>query len=184
MNSLNGLLTLMVAGMLMVSCSSSKKAADATTTPSESDMVKTMVAETDANASLIEKSVNLKGTEKGSVSFYTDENGNVKKMVKKSMSSVGEKMSSYYFSGSDLIASRHLDKNTVKEKGKLLFTSTEYLFKNGKAISSLSKVLKLKPADEAMLVEKLEKVKFKSFVPNANILRDELAIIKKLKQLM
>ncbi|MBK7230991.1 MAG: hypothetical protein IPH93_01620 [Saprospiraceae bacterium] len=184
LNSRISFLTLITAGLLMASCSSSKKSADAVNAaPSEADMVKSMVSEIDANSSLIEKTVNLKGTEKGNVSFFADANGNTKKIVKKSMSSIGEKSSSYYFDGSDLIASVHLDKNTVKEKGKLLYTATEYLFKNGKAISSVSKQVKLKPADETMVDTKLAKVKFKTFVPNGNILRDELAIIKKLKQL-
>lgn len=46
------------------------------------------------------------------------------------------------------------------------------------------KSVKLKPSDEVNLEMKMNKEKFKSFVPSANIMRDELAIIKKIKQLI
>ncbi len=182
---LSPLTVLLMIGLLSIGCGASKKSAE-TTAPavSESGMIREKIAGIDASADLVEKSVNLKGAEKGSVGFFSDNAGNIRKMVKKVTSSVGEKTSSYYFDGSDLIASVHQDKNTVKEKPKVLYTNTQYLFKGGKAIEAVMKSVKLKAGDEAMLDSKLAKEKFKAFVPNANILRDELAIIKKLKQLM
>ena len=72
----------------------------------------------------------------------------------------------------------------VKAKGKLLFTATNYFFKNGKVVGSVMKSVKIKPSAEGDLEMKMNKEKFKSFVPSANIMRDELAIIKKIKQMV
>lgn len=182
---ISSLTAMMLAGLVGVGCGASKKSADASAPAvSESGMIREKISEIDASADLVEKSVNLKGAEKGSVGFFSDKAGNIRKIVKKVTSTVGEKTSSFYFDGSDLIASSHLEKNTVKEKPKVLYTNTQYLFKGGKAIEAVMKSVKLKAGDEAMVDGKLAKEKFKAFVPNANILRDELAIVKKLKQLM
>ncbi|HRG34184.1 MAG: hypothetical protein JNK69_09290 [Saprospiraceae bacterium] len=171
---------------MITSCSSSKKgtADAAASTTSDQSMIEATVSSLDNDASLVEKSANLKAGEKGTVSIFSDANGNIKKITKNSTSSVGEKTSKFYFEGSDLIASSHFEKNTVKAKGKLLFTATNYFFKNGKVIGSVMKSVKLKPSDEVNLEMKMNKEKFKSFVPSANIMRDELAIIKKIKQLI
>ncbi|MBK6573566.1 MAG: hypothetical protein IPG21_14015 [Saprospiraceae bacterium] len=185
-NSIFTIVCFVAVGAIISSCSSSKKGAtDASaTTSSDQSMIESTVSTLDNDLSLVEKSANLKAGEKGTVSIFSDANGNIKKITKNSMSSVGEKTSKFYFEGSDLIASSHFEKNTVKAKGKLLFTATNYFFKNGKVVGSVMKSVKIKPSAEGDLEMKMNKEKFKSFVPSANIMRDELAIIKKIKQMV
>ena len=92
--------------------------------------------------------------------------------------------SSFFYDGSNLIHSSHFERNTAKEKGKIVFTSTKHYFGNSKVLSAVQKSVTLKPADEANLEMKMNKAKFKAYPASSNLMRDELAIIKKIKQLV
>ena len=70
---------------MITSCSSSKKgtADAAASTTSDQSMIEATVSSLDNDASLVEKSANLKAGEKGTVSIFSDANGNIKKITKK-----------------------------------------------------------------------------------------------------
>ena len=100
------------------------------------------------------------------------------------LTDIDSKVGKYYFADNNLIYTNHFEKNTAKEKGKILFTDTKYYFGTNKILGAVQKTLKLKPSDEASLDMKLTKEKFKALTPNPNMLRDEMLVIKKLKTLV
>jgi len=171
------------ASLFLASCGGSKKAASAPASTEISD-IDAKVAAIVANSAITEKSADLKGAEKGQVSIFTNEKGEIVKVSKKVTTSTSEKLSEFFYDGSNLIHSSHFERNTAKEKGKIVFTSTKHYFGNSKVLSAVQKSVTLKPADEANLEMKMNKAKFKAYPASSNLMRDELAIIKKIKQLV
>lgn len=170
--------------MLFASCGSSKKASASTASSTELTDIDSKVSMLAADASFSEKSAALKSPEKGTVKMFYDAEGALQKVEKETTSPWGSKVSKYYFADNNLIYTNHFEKNTAKEKGKILFTDTKYYFGTNKILGAVQKTLKLKASDEASLDMKLTKEKFKALTPNPNMLRDEMLVIKKLKTLV
>ncbi|MDQ3141553.1 MAG: hypothetical protein M3Q56_04820 [Bacteroidota bacterium] len=147
----------------------------------ETAMIDSCVMIIAADSSLMEKSTELKGVEKGNTSAYYDASGNILRLVKSTRPVAGDKTITYYFKDNNLVQSHHFEKNKLKKKGKIVYSHTIHYFMGSKLISSKQKSVTLKPKDEAIAESKLAKAKYKSFAANTNIYRDELAVIKKMK---
>ncbi|MBK7340381.1 MAG: hypothetical protein IPQ10_02130 [Saprospiraceae bacterium] len=170
-----------IAMIALSSCSSSKKAADSASS-SELSMIDQKVQELAANSNFTEKTTEVKVPEKATISIWSDAEGQIQKITKVAMTPGGEKRVDYFFSDNNLVYSYHTTKNSLKQKGKTIFEDTKYYFGNNKLLSAMSRTTNVssKSLDEAEA--KIAKSKFKSFTPTINVLRDELAVIKKLKQ--
>ncbi|HRI00717.1 MAG TPA: hypothetical protein PK006_06660 [Saprospiraceae bacterium] len=173
------LLTTLMIGL--TSCGGSKKAAT-TAEPSAISGIEQQVTGIDGDASLVEKTADVKVPEKAKISTFTDANGTIQKITKVSTTAAGEKTSNYFFVDNNLVFSRHTEKNGLKEKGKTIFTEKKYFFGDNKLLSAMMKETKVSTKDLANADMKIAKSKFKEFVPTINVLRDEMGIIKKLKQ--
>lgn len=117
------------------------------------------------------------------IRFIKDGNGNIVKLSRHIVKPFGEKLNHFYFDGSNLIASRQMETNSVRVKGKLWCEENLFVFKDQQSVLAKTRTLELKLTKKTEWMSRIKAINYKDLKSTGNIYRDEMALIKKIRQL-